>query len=569
MHDAAYTMSDRNISVALPNKKAWELINKALYCEKSLDLDATIPNSDLQLCTLTLQEIQARLADTLSITHLFACYHVQKQLLRNKHFALTHVLYEEPLAFASKLQQELYADRQRTLKERPLLGCILSVKDSVAYKGTFSTSGFIKGFQEPYKETAGLITYLESKGALVTCKGNVPQALMTFESDNNIFGNTSNPHNEERTAGGSSGGEGALLASNCVNCAVGSDIAGSLRFPALFCGIYSLKPTAGRYADVEPNMARQWPNFRSSGDTQFIIRPTIGPMARSAADIEVLARVMAAYHEVDLKLPPLPWRSVECPTRIGMIRSFPAVMEPCTATARALDQAAACLGSTSGVQLIDIDITDLVEELFVNAASGFFKDEQLVRVAKGKQRLGEPLIDGFSEFSRLFSIPAFLLRKLGSLLASPREQLYIRALLQSIDCGTAAMETRQDELQQEVIRRFKEAGVEVALAIGVFPAIRKHTAKSCDFLCFHCFIWNYLNFPVGAVPVTRVRPDEQQYTSAHVDKITETLKFNMQGSAGLPVGVQVVGLPWHEEAVVEVMKKLEPHMDSMDWRFSR
>jgi Asp-tRNA(Asn)/Glu-tRNA(Gln) amidotransferase A subunit family amidase len=176
-------------------------------------------------------------------------------------------------------------------------------------------------------------------------------------------------------------------------------------------------------------------------------------MARSATDIELLARVMAEYHEVDVNLPPLPWRSLKCPSRVGVMGGFPALMEPCTATARALQQAAGCLRDMDRVELVDIDITDLVEELFVNAVSGFFKDEQLVRVAKGKQKLGEPLIDGFSEFARLLSIPVFLLRKLGNLLASPREMLYIRALLRSIDSGTAAMEARQEELRKEVIQR--------------------------------------------------------------------------------------------------------------------
>ena len=94
---------------------------------------------------------------------------------------------------------------------------------------------------------------------------------MACESDNNLFGNVSNPHGPDRTAGGSSGGEAALIASYQVNAAVGSDVAGSLRIPALFCGITSLKPTAGRLAEVESNYAQQWEGFESQGDYQVTI----------------------------------------------------------------------------------------------------------------------------------------------------------------------------------------------------------------------------------------------------------------------------------------------------------
>jgi fatty acid amide hydrolase len=141
---------------------------------------------------------------------------------------------------------------------------------------------------------------------------------------------------------------------------------------------------------------------------------------------------------------------------------------------------------------------------------------------------------------------------------SHRQKLYIRGYLWSLDTNVAVALKTQARLRAEVMRRFRAAGVEVCLHAGIFPAIRKNTAKDCDLLCCYCFIWNLLNFPVGAVPVTSVREDEQHYDSAWDDPITRCLVSNMQGSAGLPVGVQVVGLPWHEEAVVEVMKRVEP-----------
>ena len=78
------------------------------------------------------------------------------------------------------------------------------------------------------------------------------------------------------------------------------------------------------------------------------------------------------------------------------------------------------------------------------------------------------------------------------------------------------------------------------------------------FLTFiYTCVWNFLSTPSGAMPVTVVREDEQHYESSHNDAITQALKLNAQGSAGLPVGIQVVGLPFEEEKVLSLMKTIE------------
>lgn len=77
-------------------------------------------------------------------------------------------------------------------------------------------------------------------------KTNVPQTLFTFECSNPVWGRTTNPYNDKYTCGGSSGGEGALLAMDGSALGIGTDIGGSLRIPAAYCGIFSLKPSSGR-----------------------------------------------------------------------------------------------------------------------------------------------------------------------------------------------------------------------------------------------------------------------------------------------------------------------------------
>ena len=127
--------------------------------------------------------------------------------------------------------------------------------------------------------------------------------------------------------------------------------------------------------------------------------------------------------------------------------------------------------------------------------------------------------------------------------------------------NNSSLEISQERLKNKVMAKFQAAGVEAVLTPGLFPSIVKHTANATDFMCLYCFIWNYLNFPAGAVPITRVRASEQEYQSDRPDKISKAIGENMKGSEGLPMGVQVVGFPWREEVVVEVMKVIEAGAD--------
>lgn len=164
------------------------------------------------------------------------------------------------------------------------------------------------------------------------------------------------------------------------------------------------------------------------------------------------------------------------------------------------------------------------------------------------------------EFKTLVSVPPFLLgsKLIHKLLGlSFRELFYVKAYLMSLKTCNSSLEITQERLKDQVMAKFKAAGVEVVLTPGLFPSIIKHTANATDFMCLYCFIWNYLNFPVGAVPITRVRASEQEYRSERQDKISKAIGENMKGSEGLPIGVQVVGFPWREEVVVEVMKVVE------------
>jgi amidase len=144
---------------------------------------------------------------------------------------------------------------------------------------------------------------LETMGAVVYVKTNIPTAMMIAESVNNTFGRTLNPLNRQTTPGGSSGGESALIAFGGSCLGVGSDIGGSLRIPAACTGIYTLRPSFGRFPTL---------STRSGLAGQEAIQSVNGPLCKSIEDMVVYSQAVIGAEPwlVDPRCLPLPWRSV-------------------------------------------------------------------------------------------------------------------------------------------------------------------------------------------------------------------------------------------------------------------
>ncbi|MBT3076693.1 MULTISPECIES: amidase [Streptomyces] len=180
------------------------------------------------------------------------------------------------------------ADRARARgEERPLLGIPVTVKESYDIAGLPTTWGMPEHRDHVPAEDAVQVARLRAAGAVVLGKTNVPLGLQDVQSFNEVYGTTNNPWNHGRTSGGSSGGSAAALACGFGALSIGSDIAGSLRTPAHFCGVYAHKPTLGLAASrgmVPPTV----PALPVDGDLAVV-----GPMARSARDLGLLLDVMA------------------------------------------------------------------------------------------------------------------------------------------------------------------------------------------------------------------------------------------------------------------------------------
>jgi amidase len=170
---------------------------------------------------------------------------------------------------------------------RPLLGVPVTIKESFNLAGTATTWGL--PFAKDYiaQEDALLVQRLKAAGAIIVGKTNVPPGLADWQSYNAIYGVTNHPYDLSRTPGGSSGGSAAALAAGYGPLSFGSDIGGSLRAPAHFCGVTAHKPSWG----VVPTRGHT-PPFAPSlpGDIDFAVA---GPMARNASDLSLAFDVIA------------------------------------------------------------------------------------------------------------------------------------------------------------------------------------------------------------------------------------------------------------------------------------
>ena len=168
----------------------------------------------------------------------------------------------------------------------PLHGIPVTIKDSfdIAGQPTFCGSRFRMGHIAQHDSTA--VIRLHRAGAIILGKTNTPEFLNNYETDNFLTGRTNHPLDPKRTAGGSSGGEAAAIASYCSPGGMGSDGGGSIRVPAHYCGIAGLKPTPGRIS-----AAGHFPEIAHPGGLLGVA----GPMARTVEDVSILYSVVAGH----------------------------------------------------------------------------------------------------------------------------------------------------------------------------------------------------------------------------------------------------------------------------------
>ncbi|MCU1248349.1 MAG: Amidase [Edaphobacter sp.] len=198
---------------------------------------------------------------------------------------------------ADRVRAQAAALGQTGREPEMLWGLPMSVKASISVAGHRCETGSLLNRGNIPSTDAIIVSRMRQAGAVVLGTTNCPEFLMAYETDNRLYGRTSNPWDLERTAGGSSGGESAAIAAGLSAGGFGSDSGGSVREPAHFAGICALKPTPGRI----PGDGHLPPCVGP-----FSLLGTIGPMARTIEDVSLLFRVLSGYEDGDPVGAPMP-----------------------------------------------------------------------------------------------------------------------------------------------------------------------------------------------------------------------------------------------------------------------
>jgi Asp-tRNA(Asn)/Glu-tRNA(Gln) amidotransferase A subunit family amidase len=442
-----------------------------------------------------------------------------------------------------------------------LEGIPISIKDSLDVAGCDSTCGLVSRINRPASEDAALVTLLRRAGAIIFVKTNVPALLLSYECDSNVFGISTNPFNGANTPGGSSGGEGALIALKGCAAGIGTDIGGSIRIPAHFCGICGLKPSMSRVALRGSN-----PKGGQEG-----VAPVAGPMARSVRDLTALFRALTpgpTYPAgIDGMVNSIPFQEdlyvggkskkhlrVAYYYDDGFVPAAPACKRAVLEVVEALTR-----DGHECVLWTPPNATDVISTFFqlLSADGGKTLKENLSfdppnGVVAPLLTMASVPDSGKKIISRIVSVtvdPVFG-RMLGAMVSRTVDEYY--GLLYKRNC-----------LRHEFAKAMCGFDFVVAPGFGI-PAPMCGATTKLSFSTNYSALFNVLDLSVAVVPVTRVNPTTDVWTREAVDRaanrgMTRMVSkiYDPQQMKGLPVGVQIITPRMTEELCLAFAERVE------------
>ncbi|KAF9458148.1 amidase signature domain-containing protein [Collybia nuda] len=481
----------------------------------------------------------------------------------------TDIMFDEALRIPAVVNWPHDVDLEPSLgvgssQDRPLMGVPVSIKDSLDIAGHDTTIGYSRNVDRPAVKSSAIVRLLKDSGALVHAKTTAPTGLIGLETTSDVFGCTTNPHKKTHTVGGSSGGGAALLACGGSKIEIGSDLGGSVRIPAHFCGIWSLKGSSGRFptwGSLSPMVGLEGVSLVSS------------PMAGNLPDLgEFWKRVVDAKPWMyDHTCIPMPWKPVNFREEGRKLKWGVMINDglfpPSPACRRALGMVISALreqghevaefcppnvfeGSKIGYQLIFADGGEQLRNSLV-------QPETLSKAAMPTLHLlGLPRI-----FKRIM---AFFLRR-----SDP-----VSADLYSVMHPKSVVEVRDLVGQREQYRaawheKWIESGLDFVLTVPYpFPAFEHGASEKTTLMSAgYTLIFNMLDYTAGVLPVTFVDKDidglpPDFYSSKAYNDMNALAKgaysvYDAEAMHGLPLGVQVVGKRLEEEKVLEGMNVIE------------
>ncbi|KAH6989067.1 amidase signature domain-containing protein [Ilyonectria sp. MPI-CAGE-AT-0026] len=444
---------------------------------------------------------------------------------------LTEIFFEEGLERARYLDKQL---KETGKPVGPLHGLPISLKDSYTVAGKHATVGYIEFLRRPVPTAnAPLVKMLLDAGAVLYCKTNLPQTMMTADSENNIFGRTLNPHNTKLTAGGSTGGEGALLAFRGSVLGVGSDIAGSIRIPSVCCGIYGFKPTADRIP-FSGQAEYPFPKTTLPG-----VPPVAGPMANSVEDLATFMKVVLGQRpwRYDSTAVDIPWRAAESikdgALVVGVMAEDPDYpLHP--PVKRALADAAAAL-EKAGHKIVHLP-------------------------ADPKRSAGFGARIGFQYFSMMGPPPDVISKEVGEPLVASVARLvhpFTNAPLPvSPELDIPRQFSDLNEVRDSYVESWRQVWVEndldVVLAPGAATTAVPHDTYGNP---VYTLMWNVLNYPAGIIPFG----NSSKHSDPDFQKATAVFDadYDPEVMHGAPCTLQIIAPRFRDEECLNAMRIID------------
>ena len=558
----------KTVNLLIVNSQHRKLMERAR--KKRLERDNKIneelialPEVPQDIASLVLRSTISELIDLLNeekITseQILIVYYKQAFTLGLKLELIAESNFQESFELARKCDIiRKFTPKEERYKLGRLFGIPISIKDSIEQKGLDSTCGRAKSCFQPSQNDGIVITLLKAQGAIPFIRSNLSQILRAFDCSNNIWGTGLNPWNVKRTVGGSSGGDAGLIASKCSPISLGSDAYGSIRLPAAFTGVYGFKPTSGRCVQSGHSLIA----FHDISKFSFL-QASMGPIGRSTDDLlQIVKGLITSENRLyDPSAPFIAWNNEKFLSKeklkVAYVLSedFFEAAEPCK---RAVKEAILSLEKL-GHETVEIKIPHF-EEISLKVI-------QLL-TAEGKSRSlqealgGEKPTKGLELFMNLGKLPN-LFKKILKWFSSSRTRKILDHTLELSANDLTLSLSKLCHLRNELLKYWAENKFDVIITPAVALPAFKHNYGS-KLLLASCYLWiaNIINSPAGVVPITKVKENETCYNNSNLnykhDILSQYSQECMEGSVGLPVGVQILTLPWEDEKCLKVMKLIE------------
>jgi Asp-tRNA(Asn)/Glu-tRNA(Gln) amidotransferase A subunit family amidase len=434
-----------------------------------------------------------------------------------------------------------------------LHGVPITIKDQFEVEGAPSTWGLPSRAGVLAKADGPLVKRLRDAGAIVLGITNVPQLLIYHESDNPVYGQCNNPWNLLRVPGGSSGGEGSIIAAGGSPFGLGSDLGGSIRVPAHFCGIHGLKPTSRRLTALDN------PRFFDFGQEAILSQP--GPLARRVEDLELAMSVLAALgqEKFDFSIPAVAWPDpklvdvsklrVAFYTDDGFFPAAPGVRRAVEVAAEALRAEGATVESWTPPR-----VQDAIRLFYglISADGG--------RSAK-RALASNPTTRQIKGLLHVVNVPNAARPGVAALLEGaghPRLAFLMRTVRPRSADEYWLMVEERNIYQREFLDALDSRGFDAVICPPhALPALTHGSSYYLGPAASYSMVYNLQGLPSGVVAVSRVEASEESDRPASRDVVEKTAREVENDSAGLPLGVQVAARYWREDIVLAVMASIE------------